>query len=125
MDGRAINRSHLPHACGVYLMRDAGAEILYIGKANDLAKRVAHYFNPDKNQFKNSILTPLIRKIDYISCSSEREALLLEDRLVKRYRPFFNISLKDDKAYPYVKVTMKEDFPRVFLNRRKISHRAA
>lgn len=125
MSPEGIDRSHLPHACGVYLMRDAGSDILYIGKANDLAKRVAHYFNPGGERFKNSILTPLIREIDYIPCASEREALILEDKLVKRYRPFFNISLKDDKAYPYVKISLNEDFPRVFLTRRKIEDGAA
>src|SRR5579883_3208840 len=95
-------RAHIPHACGVYLMRDGQGEILYIGKANDLAKRVAHYFNPNKADIKNTVLTPLIRKIDYIACESEREALLLEQRLVKQNKPFFNTALKDDKAYPYV-----------------------
>jgi excinuclease ABC subunit C len=114
------DRSHLPHACGVYLMRDAGGEVIYIGKANDLAKRVANYFNPAKRDLKTSVLTPLIRKIDYIPCSSEREALLLEQRLVKRQKPFFNIDLKDDKSYPFVKVSLGEDFPRVFLTRKKV-----
>ncbi len=116
-----VDRSHVPHACGVYLMRDAQGDILYIGKANDLAKRVAHYFNPSRGDLKNSVLTPLIRKIDYIPCESEREALLLEQRLVKQHKPFFNVALKDDKSYPYIKVTMGEDFPRVQLVRRKVS----
>lgn len=102
-------------------MRDAGGEIIYIGKANNLAKRVAHYFNPSRGPaaMKTSILAPLIRKIDYIPCASEREALLLERKLVRQYRPFFNVSLKDDKSYPYVKVSLGEDFPRVFLTRSK------
>lgn len=116
----ALDRSHIPHACGVYLMREAAGEILYIGKANDLAKRVAQYFNPSRTDLKNSALTPLIRKIDYIPCASEREALLLERRLIRRYRPFFNVSLKDDKSYPYVKITLGEDFPRLILTRRKV-----
>jgi excinuclease ABC subunit C len=117
-----VDRTHLPHACGVYIMRDAAGEILYIGKAIDLAKRVSHYFTPRTGfqEYKNSILTPLVRKIDYIPCASEREALLLEQRLVKKRQPFFNVTLKDDKSYPYVKVTLNEDFPRVFLVRRKL-----
>ncbi|MDE2038875.1 MAG: excinuclease ABC subunit UvrC [Elusimicrobia bacterium] len=122
-----VDRSHLPHACGVYIMRDEAGKILYIGKAIDLAKRVSHYFAPRKGpaDYKNSILAPLVRKIDYIACASEREALLLEQRLIKRHRPFFNVTLKDDKAYPYVKVTLGEDFPRVLLARRKLKDKAA
>jgi len=116
---------HIPHACGVYLMRDADSDILYIGKAKDLAKRVAQYFNPNQSDVKTSILSPLIRKIDYVPCSSEREALLFERRLIKEKKPFFNITLKDDKAYPYVKITFNEDFPRVTLTRRKIADGAA
>jgi excinuclease ABC subunit C len=116
------DRSHLPHACGVYVMRDGSGEILYIGKALDLAKRVAHYFTPRTGyqEYKNSILTPLVRKIDYIACESERDALLLEQRLVKRHQPFFNVTLKDDKSYPFVKVSLNEDFPRVYLVRRRL-----
>jgi predicted GIY-YIG superfamily endonuclease len=75
---------HIPRACGVYLMRDATGVILYIGKANDLAKRVAQYFNPSRDDLKNSVLVPLIREIDYIPCASERDALLLERLLVRR-----------------------------------------
>ena len=121
------DRSHLPHACGVYIMRDGAGEILYIGKAIDLAKRVSHYFTPRTGfqEYKNSILTPLVRKIDYIPCASEREALLLEQRLVKKHMPFFNVTLKDDKSYPYVKVSLNEDFPRVYLVRRKLDDGAA
>jgi len=115
-----LDRSHLPHACGVYIMRDAGGEILYIGKAVDLARRVAQYFNPNKGDLKNSVLAPLVRRIDYISCASEREALLLERRLIRRQQPFFNAMWKDDKSYPYVKLTLGEDFPRLILTRRKV-----
>ena len=126
-DGTAPDRSHLPHACGVYIMRDGSGEILYIGKAIDLAKRVSHYFTPRTGyqEYKNSLLTPLIRKIDYIACESERDALLLEQRLVKRHQPFFNVTLKDDKSYPFVKVTINEDFPRVYLARRRLPDGAA
>lgn len=116
----SIDRSHLPHACGVYIMRDASGGILYIGKANDLAKRVAHYFNPEKPDVKNSFLAPLIRAIDYIPCASERESLILERRLIYKHQPFFNSMWKDNKTYPYIKITMQEDFPRVLLTRRKI-----
>ncbi len=115
-----LDRRHLPHKTGVYIMCDAGGEILYIGKALDLAKRVAQYFNPNKEDLKNQSLTPLIRRIDYILCESEREALLLERRLINENQPFFNVMWKDGKTYPYLKISMGEDFPRIFTTRRKI-----
>ncbi|MEK7678812.1 MAG: GIY-YIG nuclease family protein, partial [Deltaproteobacteria bacterium] len=115
----APDRSHIPHACGVYLMRDAAAAILYIGKAKDLSKRVSQYFNPRKPDIKNTLLAPLVRAIDYIPCASERESLLLERRLIGSHRPFFNVLWKDDKSYPYLKITMEEDFPRMLLTRRR------
>ena len=122
---------HVPHACGVYLMRDAGGAILYIGKAKDLARRVAQYFRGEPGpaaarhgsgppNLKNTFLSPLIRSIDYVACASEREALLLERRLIRERQPFFNAMWKDDKSYPYVKITVREDFPRMFLTRRKV-----
>ncbi|HEX4049210.1 MAG TPA: excinuclease ABC subunit UvrC [Elusimicrobiota bacterium] len=116
---RPLDRRHLPHATGVYIMRDAGGEILYIGKAIDLAKRVAQYFNPNKEDVKNQSLAPLIRRIDYVLCRSEREALLIERRLIHENQPFFNVMWKDGKTYPYLKITLGEDFPRIFLTRRK------
>lgn len=114
-----VSREHLPHACGVYIMRDAAMEVLYVGKANDLAKRVAQYFNPSRTDRKHSLLVPLIRKIDYIACASEREALVWERRLIQKYQPFFNSLWKDDKSYPYVKITMQEDYPRFIMTRQK------
>lgn len=117
--------SHLPHAPGVYLLRDSTREILYVGKAKDLAKRVAHYFNPRAGDRKATLLMPLIRSIDYVPCASEREALLWERRLIRKRQPFFNAVWKDDKSYPYVKVTLNEDFPRALLTRRKLRDGAA
>ena len=115
-----LDRRHLPHKTGVYIMLDAAGEILYIGKALDLAKRVAQYFNPAKADGKTSALVPLIRRIDYILCASEREALLLERRLIHENQPFFNSMWKDGKTYPYLKVSLGEDFPRLFTTRRKL-----
>jgi excinuclease ABC subunit C len=115
-----LDRRHLPHKTGVYIMRDASGEILYIGKANDLAGRVAQYFNPHNENVKNQALAPLIRRIDYILCQSEREALLIERRLINENQPFFNAVWKDDKTYPYLKITMGEDFPRMLTTRRKV-----
>jgi excinuclease ABC subunit C len=104
----------------VYIMRDGAGEILYIGKAIDLAKRVAQYFNPGKEDSKTRALAPLIRRIDYVLCQSEREALLLERRLIHENQPFFNVMWKDGKTYPYVKISLGEDFPRIFTTRRKV-----
>ncbi|MBI4387376.1 MAG: excinuclease ABC subunit UvrC [Elusimicrobia bacterium] len=110
---------HLPHACGVYLMRDSSGQIIYVGKANDLAKRVSQYFDPSRSDPKTALLVPLIRLIDYVPCASEREALLLERRLIRRHQPSFNSMWKDDKSYPYVRLSLHEDFPRLSLTRSK------
>jgi excinuclease ABC subunit C len=109
----APSRRHIPHACGVYIMRDAASSVLYIGKAKDLAKRVAQYFNPRRPDLKNQVLAPLVRSIDYVPCASEREALLWERRLIRRHQPFFNSMWKDDKSYPSIALTLSEDFPRL------------
>jgi len=119
-DAAPLDRRHLPHETGVYVMRDASGEILYIGKAIDLAKRVAQYFNPNKEDAKTQALAPLVRRIDYVLCESEREALLLERRLINENQPFFNTVWKDDKSYPYVKLSLGEDFPRLYTTRRKV-----
>lgn len=117
---KPLDRRHIPHKTGVYIMCDAGGEILYIGKAVDLAKRVAQYFNPNKEDVKNQALAPLVRRIDYVLCESEREALLLERRLIHENQPFFNVMWKDGKTYPYLKLSMGEDYPRLFTTRRKV-----
>lgn len=114
------DRRHVPHEIGVYIMKDAAGEIIYIGKAVDLAKRVAQYFNPNKADPKTQALAPLVRAIDYVLCASEREALLLERRLINENQPFFNTVWKDDKSYPYVKLSLGEDYPRLYTTRRKV-----
>jgi excinuclease ABC subunit C len=111
--------AHLPHDCGVYLMRDAAGGILYIGKAVDLLKRVSQHFDPRRADPRKQALPPLVRSVDYILCESERAALVLEDRLIKRYQPFFNVLGKDNKTYPWIRLTLNEDFPRLFWTRRK------
>ena len=113
-----MDLTHLPPSPGVYLMRDASGAIIYIGKAKDLKKRVAQYFkkNPSDRRWKIPSLVALIRSIDYVASASEREALLTERVLIRRYQPFFNEMWKDSKSYPYVKIT-KEDFPRVLFTR--------
>ncbi len=118
-------RRHLPHACGVYLLRDASMDVLYVGKAKDLARRVAQYFTPKEGDIKTTLLAPLVRKIDYVPCASERESLIWERRLILKHQPFFNSMWKDDKSYPYVKITLNEDYPRIFLTRQKKDDGAA
>ncbi|MBI3291439.1 MAG: UvrB/UvrC motif-containing protein, partial [Elusimicrobia bacterium] len=117
--------THIPHVPGVYLMRDAASRILYIGKARDLAKRVASYFHhsirglsPFLMSHKISALLPAVQQIDYLPTHSEREALLLERKLIRRYQPRFNTMWRDDKSYPYIKLTLQEDFPRLLFTRR-------
>jgi excinuclease ABC subunit C len=112
---------HLPSGPGVYLMRDSAANIIYIGKAKDLRKRVSQYFSKGAaaRDAKIPNLTTLIRHIDYIASASEREALVTERELIYRYQPFFNVLWKDAKSYPYIKIT-REDFPRIFFTRKKI-----
>jgi len=108
----------LPHQPGVYLFKDKQGVILYVGKAKCLRKRVASYFKPDPD-IKLSILLDKLRDVDYIVTGSELEALILEDELVKKYKPRYNVALRDDKAYPFLKLTVKEEWPRLFLARRK------
>jgi len=109
----------LPARPGVYLFKDRNGVILYVGKAKLLRKRVASYFSKSPD-LKTSILLDRLYDIDYIIAGSEMDALILEDELVKKYRPRYNISLKDDKAYPYLKLTVNEEWPRLFLARRKV-----
>ncbi len=107
----------LPQSCGVYLFKDASGKILYVGKATNLAQRVKSYFQAPSLTPKLNALTSQIRDVDYKVTDNEVEALLLECNLIKEYHPRYNVSLKDDKRYPYLKIT-KEDFPRVFVTRK-------
>ncbi|MFZ5597148.1 MAG: excinuclease ABC subunit UvrC [Bacillota bacterium] len=110
---------HLPDRPGVYLFRDSAGKIIYVGKAISLKKRVRSYFR------RESGLSPKVRSLsgkvedmDYIVTDSEVEALILECNLIKEHRPRYNVLLKDDKSYPYLRVTLNEDFPRVQITRR-------
>ncbi len=109
----------IPTNPGVYLMKDEHAEIIYVGKAINLRNRVRSYFHaPGEYDHKTSRLVERIRDIEFIVTESELEALVLECNLIKKFKPHFNIRLKDDKRYPYIKVTWQEPFPKVFLTRR-------
>lgn len=113
-----INTNEIPHLPGVYLMRDGGGKIIYIGKAKDLRKRVSQYFTGKKTDWKTASLVMVVRKIDYIVCASERDAFVLEDKLIKGNQPFFNVMLKDGKTYPYVQITA-DPYPRIITTRKR------
>ncbi|MDY2637607.1 MAG: excinuclease ABC subunit UvrC [Phascolarctobacterium sp.] len=109
----------LPDKPGVYLMHDAEGKVIYVGKAVVLKNRVRSYFrNLASHTPKVKAMVAKIAEIETIVTSSEVEALILECNLIKKYRPRYNISLKDDKTYPYLKVTLQEDFPRLHMTRR-------
>lgn len=110
----------LPEKPGVYLMHDATGKVIYVGKAVVLKNRVRSYFrNLASHTPKVKAMVAKIAEIETIVTSSEVEALILECNLIKKYRPRYNISLKDDKTYPYLKVTVNEEFPRLFVTRRQ------
>jgi excinuclease ABC subunit C len=107
----------LPDAPGVYLFHGAGDELLYVGKARSIRKRVASHFSGGEPR-----LTSRVERIECLVTANEAEALLAEQSFIKRHRPRFNIRLRDDKSYPYVCVSLDEDYPRVYFTREK--HRA-
>ena len=108
----------LPDKPGVYLMKNTLGEIIYVGKAKVLKNRVRQYFQNSKNHSeKVKAMVKNISEFEYIVTDSEMEALILECNLIKKYSPKYNISLKDDKFYPFIKITTNEDFPKVFITR--------
>src|ERR1700683_579179 len=110
--------AQLPLSPGVYLYKDAGGRIIYVGKAKSLRLRVRSYFSDDKlADIKTGTLIAEARDIEYILVDNEKEALALENNLIKQYQPRFNILLRDDKTYPYIKLT-SEKYPRVYVPRR-------
>jgi len=112
------DRSHLPTSSGVYIFKDAGGTVLYVGKAKNIRSRVASYFTRSGDgRPKIAELRERVRRIDFIATKSETEALVLEANLIKRHRPRFNASLRDDKSYPYIVVTLGDEYPRVFATR--------
>jgi len=120
-----INPKIIPQRPGVYLYKNTAGEIIYIGKAKKLKNRVATYFQqsatlaPDKK-----IMVSKIKKVEFIITSSEVEALLLESNLIKKHQPPYNIDLKDDKNFLYIKITLNEEYPRVFTVRRILKDKA-
>jgi len=111
--------THLPSSPGVYLMKDAEGNILYVGKAANLHQRVRSYFSTgQKLSPKLERMVARIDGFDFFVTTSEQEALILELNLIKRHRPRYNVRLKDDKTFPYLKIDINEDWPRVYITRR-------
>src|SRR5450830_1824058 len=111
----------LPARPGVYLYRDNKGKIIYVGKALSLKSRVRSYFQPGAQQPpKTRVMLDRVADFDLIVTDSEVEALILEQNLIKEHRPRYNVMYKDDKSYPYLKVTLAENFPRVFITRRHV-----
>lgn len=109
----------LPGKPGVYIMKDSHDEIIYVGKAISLKNRVRQYFQSSKNHsIKVKSMVKQIADFEYIVTDSELEALILECNLIKKHRPRYNVLLKDDKTYPYIKVTVQEPYPRIIMTRR-------
>ena len=111
----------LPSKPGVYVMRDKDDNIIYVGKAVSLKNRVRQYFRKTNKTERIKKMVSLIDHFEYIVVDNEAEALILECNLIKKNRPKFNVLLKDDKTYPYIKIDMKSDFPGVFITRRVIN----
>jgi len=108
----------LPDKPGVYIMKDTSGEVIYVGKAKILKNRVRQYFqNTKSHSEKVKAMVQNISEFEYIVTDSEIEALILECNLIKKYRPRYNILLKDDKHYPFIKITVNEEFPRMFVSR--------
>ncbi len=108
----------LPNEPGVYLYKDANDTVIYVGKARNLKNRVRSYFHSNDLNLKTRTLVSNIKNINYIVTANELEALLLENNLIKKYKPKYNILLKDDKGYPYLKINTKESFPKLELARK-------
>lgn len=113
----------LPETPGVYIMKNASGEVIYVGKSKKLKNRVTSYFTGNTHTYKTVKLVKNIVDFDYIVCETEIEALTLENVLIKKHSPKYNIKLKDAKSYPYIKVT-NEEYPRLFVTRERQSDRA-
>ena len=111
----------LPDRPGVYIMRDKDDNIIYVGKAISLKNRVRQYFRKNNKTARIEKMVSLIDHFEYIVVDNEAEALILECNLIKKNRPKFNVLLKDDKTYPYIKIDLKSDFPGVYITRRVIN----
>src|SRR5512140_2672925 len=119
--GLAATLKNLPDRPGVYLMKDTRGNVLYVGKAQSLRSRVRSYWQKESGGYEHHLIRSVIDRVadvEYTITDSVSEALLLEGNLVKRFQPQFNVRLKDDKSYPYIKVTLADDFPRIERTRK-------
>ncbi len=114
-----IDLKSIPKNPGCYLFKDSKGDVIYVGKAKSLVKRVKSYFQKEHEDVKTNILVSHIRDIDFVVTDSEVEALILENNLIKKYKPRYNIDLKDSKRYAFIEVT-GEDFPRMLVARKKV-----
>jgi excinuclease ABC subunit C len=117
-DRLTAQRRALPDQPGVYLFRDERGRVIYVGKAKSVRKRVASHFSNPSTQVGRELL-PMIDRIESIVTATEAEALLAEQNFIKQYQPRFNIRLRDDKSYPYIAISLDEDFPRVYFTRER------
>ena len=113
----------LPMSAGVYIMKNADGDIIYVGKSKKLKNRVSSYFSTQHTSPKTARMVSLVRDFDYIVCDTEIEALALENTLIKKHSPRYNIKLKDAKSYPYIKVTA-EDYPKLLVTRSRKSDKS-
>ena len=110
----------IPLEAGVYFMRDRHDGVIYIGKSKALRNRVRSYFRSSQDLSPRiAMMVQLVHEIEFIVTDSEAEALALEANLIKQYQPYYNVLLKDDKKYPYVCITWSEDYPRIFITRKR------
>src|ERR687891_2190220 len=110
--------ANLPSRPGVYLMREKGGKVIYVGKAKDLRSRVRAYFNCPDERSQIQFLVRRIEDLETLVTSNDKEALILENNLIKQYKPRYNIRLKDDKSYLSIKVTTQHPWPRIFATRK-------
>ena len=110
----------IPFDPGVYLMKDEKGNVIYVGKAKSLRKRVRQYFNKTNKSVRIESMVSKIRNIEYIAVSNELEALALECNYIKEFRPKYNVMLKDDKSYPYIKITVHEEYPSIYITRKRV-----
>ncbi|MDX6663286.1 MAG: excinuclease subunit, partial [Solirubrobacterales bacterium] len=112
-------RSRLPDSPGVYLFFGADGKALYVGKARSIRKRVASHFGKAGKGGSPAEMIGAVERIDCLVTSTEAEALIAEQSFIKRHRPRFNIRLRDDKSYPYIAISLDEEFPRVYFTRER------
>ena len=110
--------NNLSHNSGVYIMKDKSGTIIYVGKAKNLKNRVSQYFNSSKKLSKVQAMVDHVDDFDYFITVSEQDAFALENNLIKKYQPFYNILLKDSKTFAYIKVNLKDDYPRFEVTRK-------